>query len=94
MSEPNADSPSSYVNFSFADLDKVIDALTRMILALWSKSPCLAWFTVVMLFAVPIYGITAYTWSKVRKAEADADRRIEKARKAEKERRKSASGGK
>lgn len=97
MSEPSA-TPSSessgYVNFSFTDLDKVIDALTRMIDVLWSKSPYLGWFAVVMILALPFYFMALYTWGSVKKAEARADNRAEKARNAEKERRKNASGGK
>lgn len=66
-------------------LPETIGALTKMFVTLWGMSPYLTWFSVIMVFAIPIYAI--YQWPKMRSRERALSKMVsvpKKLRKAKK----------
>lgn len=81
------DDPGKEAGGSWADsIPATIDALGNLIDKIWDKSPYLGHVAVLIILAIPLYGI--YTWGNVRRSEKQIDERLKKAKRERDKRRK------
>jgi len=81
------------INVSTERLPELLDAAGRLFELLWSKSPPLAAFVIILLVLLPFY--VAYIYFACRQSERESDKKVERAVRKELKRQGSrASGGK
>jgi hypothetical protein len=82
---------ASEKSFSLEGLEKIIDSVTKLFLAVWDKSEFLAYFVIVMAVIFPFWVV--FAWLVANKPERRIDRIVDKSRKTSKQRIKGHNGG-